>query len=78
MARNSRTTVARSSGYSTKWLRNAMKSVGISTNEVLKEMAPNIYEAASTGASTSKRIISSMSRNRGTVNKITGQLKSNK
>lgn len=36
----------------TPWLKNAMRSIGISSNEVLKDLSPNIYEVVSSGAKT--------------------------
>ena len=44
--------------YNTKWLRNAMKSIGVTANEVMKDISPNVYEVVSTGANVSKNIIS--------------------
>lgn len=56
MARSTRAVVARQKSVQTTWLRNAMKSVGISSKNVLKEIAPNMYEATEAGINTSKNV----------------------
>ena len=53
----------RSQNYSTKWLSNAMKSIGISTSQVIQEISPNIYEVSKSGVDLSRNMITSMKRN---------------
>ena len=67
-----------SQNYSTKWLRNALKSVGISSQEALKEISPNLYEVTSAGVTTSRNIINSLRRNSNSSQRIGETLKSNK
>lgn len=71
-------TKTKSQNYSTKWLRNALKSVGISSQEALKEISPNIYEVTSSGVNVSRNIINSLRRNKGSGDRIGEALKSNK
>lgn len=69
---------AKSQNYSTKWLRNALKSVGISTQEAIKEISPNLYEITNTGVTTSRNLINSMRRNANNTNRVGETLSSNK
>lgn len=62
----------------TSWLNNAMKSIGISTKNVLKDISPNVYEVVTTGAKTSKTIIQNMRPSNGSVTRVTENLKRNK
>jgi hypothetical protein len=70
--------LASSKPVSTKWLNNAMRSVGISTRNVIKKEFPNIYETAETGINTSKSVISTLRRNANGTNQISQQLQHNK
>ena len=64
---------------STSWLNNAIKSIGLSAKNVLqKEYAPNLYEAVSSGAKTSKSIINTLRRNAAANNRVQNQLANNK
>ena len=63
---------------STKWLNNAMKSVGLATNDALKEIAPNLHEAVSSGVTVSKDISRSIRGNRQGSANIQGALEQNK
>ena len=70
--------LASSKPVSTKWLQNAMRSIGISTKNVLKNEFPNIYETVDSGINTSKSVISTLRRNAGGTNQISQQLQNNK
>ena len=61
-----------------KWLENAMKSIGASTQESLKSIYPNLSEVVGTTATTSKNILSTLKNGKGTVGKITETLKNSK
>ena len=64
---------------STSWLNNAIKSIGLSAKNVLqKEYAPNLYEAVSSGAKTSKSIVNTLRRNVAANNRVQNQLANNK
>ena len=64
---------------STSWLNNAIKSIGLSAKNVLqKEYAPNLYEAVSSGAKTSKSIITTLRQNAAANNRVQNQLANNK
>lgn len=71
-------TVTRQKKYRSQWLQNALKSVGISSSEVLKEMAPNIYDAASAGARSTQTVVNSIRRGRNGTNRVNTQLQNNK
>lgn len=79
MANKPRAKLASTKPVSTKWLQNAMRSIGISTKNALKvDFAPNIYTAVESGLETSKSIISSLKRNASGTNHLTSQLQNNK
>ena len=64
---------------STSWLNNAIKSIGLSAKNVLqKEYAPNLYEAVSSGAKTSKSIVTTLRQNAAANNRVQNQLANNK
>lgn len=71
-------TSTKNKNMNSKWLNNAMKSIGISTQEALKDIYPNISEVASTSASTTKNVISTLKNNHGGVNRVSDTLRSNK
>ena len=71
-------TKTKSQTYSTKWLRNALRSVGISSQEAIKEIAPNLYDVTSSGVTTSRTLINTLRRNSNNTNRISDTLKSNK
>lgn len=78
MASRSRATIsANREKYSTKWLKNAMKSVGTSAQDVLKELSPNMYEVASAGTRAGKSIASGVGRGKSNTN-IGDQIRNNK
>ena len=78
LATNSKAKFA-SKSVSTKWLQNAMRSIGVSTKNVLKnDFAPNIYDAVESGVGTSKSVISTLKRSASGANTINSQLQNNK
>ena len=64
--------------FNSKWLKNAIRSIGISSNEVIKDIAPNLHEVTSSGVKTSTELVSSLRRNRGGTQRINDTLKQNK
>ena len=75
----SKAKLASSKPVSTKWLQNAMRSIGVSTKNVLKtEFAPNLYEVVEAGIGTSKSVINTLRRNSGGTNQLSQQLQNNK
>ena len=60
----------------TPWLKNAMRSIGISSNEVLKDLSPNLHEVISSGAKTLTDV-KKISR-RGSTSSAINALSSNK
>ncbi len=61
-----------------KWLTNAMKSIGASTTSSLKSIYPNLAEVGSASFNASKTIVSSIRNGRTTVRRVTETLKNNK
>lgn len=55
-----------------------MKSIGISTSQVIQEISPNIYEVSKSGVDLSRNMITSMKRNNTSINRVSDQLRSNK
>ena len=70
--------IASTKPISTTWLNNAMRSIGVSTKNVIKSEFPNIYETVETGANTTKTVISSLRRNASGTNQLSQQLQNNK
>jgi len=61
-----------------KWLTNAMKSIGASTASSLKSIYPNLAEVGGASFNASKTIVSSIRNGRTTVRRVTETLKNNK
>ena len=61
-----------------KWLTNAMKSIGASTTSSLKSIYPNLAEVGGASFNASKTIVSSIRNGRTTVSRVTETLKNNK
>ena len=71
-------TKAKTDKYSTKWVKNAVKSIGIGYSEALSTIAPNIYDTAAVGRDVTNRVIRSIKGNRTGEERIHGVLKNNK
>ena len=67
-----------SRSYTTKWLKNAMRSIGASYGDNIKSLAPNLYEISSTGAKTATQVARSIRTNRNGNEGIANALKNNK
>ena len=79
MAAKIKNVSAKNSTTSTKWLTNALKSIGVSANNVLKnDFAPNIYDAASSGVKTSRTLVSTIRKNITSMNAVQKQISNNK
>ena len=44
-----------------QWLKNATRSLGTNTLDVLKDISPNIYEVSETSAKTAGKILKNIS-----------------
>lgn len=71
-------TTSSSNGFNTKWLKNALKSVGLGYKEAIKTVSPNIYETAATGRDVTGKIIGTIRGNKSGQDRIQGTLRSNK
>ena len=60
----------------TTWLKNAMKSVGLTATETFKDLAPNIYEAGNVGVQSLQSIKSAAMTSKNT--NVMNRLKNNK
>ena len=68
----------KANNINTKWIKNAMKSIGISTQDALKDIYPNLSEVTSSGVSASKNILTSIKQNSGGAENLANSLKNNK
>jgi len=61
----------------TKWINNAIKSIGISSSKVFKDIAPNIFDASETVRSSAKSA-KDLIRKNANINIIRSELEKNK
>ena len=79
MAKTSATPVKmKGKNLNTKWIKNAMKSIGISTQDALKDIYPNLAEVTTSGAKASKNVLSALKQNSGGADNLARSLKNNK
>lgn len=78
MAKNQATRVKTNSKMRTKWVQNAMKSIGLSTQEALKDIYPNLSEVTFTGAQTTKNILTTLKTSASGTERVTKDIKKNK
>ena len=70
---------SRTNTINTKWLQNAVKSIGASAKNVLKnDFAPNLYSAVSSGAETAKSVVSALRTNTAGTGNVQRQISNNK
>ena len=62
----------------TKWLQNAIKSLGVSTSQVISEIAPNLSEATKSSISGGRDVVSMLKTSRGQHQKVVDQLMNTK
>lgn len=62
----------------TRWLNNAMKSLGMASTAALKEIAPNISETVTTGMDVSRSIAKSIRTNKQGAQQLHNSLNNNK
>jgi hypothetical protein len=75
---NKKATFSKNTKINSKWLSNAMKSIGLSTKEYLTNTYPSITEVGSTAAVGTKNMITALRQNKATMHRITESLKQNK
>lgn len=75
---NKKATFSKNTKINSKWLNNAMKSIGLSTKEYLTNTYPSITEVGSTAAVGTKNMITALRQNKATMHRITESLKQNK
>ena len=78
MAKNNSSKSSHSTNVNTRWLNNAMKSIGLSTKDAFRDLYPNISEVTSSAARTSRSVISSLKTGRSNMNRVNDALRTNK
>ena len=68
----------KSNGLNTKWIKNALKSIGVSSQEALKEIYPNLAEVTTSTAQSGKNILDSIRKNSNNAENVLNNLKNNK
>ena len=76
MATRHKVDIKKTAKMNTTWLKNAMKSVGLTATETFKDLAPNIYEAGNVGVQTVQSIKSAAMTSKNT--NVMNRLKNNK
>lgn len=62
----------------TRWLQNAMKSIGISTKNVIKDITPNIFDTVTSGAEIGRDFVTSTRQNLSSINKVSDTIRGNR
>lgn len=62
----------------TKWLKNAMKSIGVSTESALKDIYPNLSEVTSTAAKTTSNALAKLRSGSSDIGKLSETISNNK
>lgn len=68
----------KTSRVNTKWLKNAMRSIGASYGDNIKQLAPNISEITNAGARTAAQVARSLRTNKSGTERVKTALSSNK
>ena len=68
----------KSKGFNGKWIKNAMKSIGLTTQDSLKELYPNLAEVTTASADATKNLIGVIRQKSSDVNGVSDSLKKNK
>lgn len=69
---------SKSKSFNGKWIKNAMKSIGLSTQDSLKELYPNLAEVTGAANEARKNITNTLRSKSTDVNGISDSLKKNK
>lgn len=76
---NRRPTIVRArGGFSPRWIQNAMKSLGTTTKEVLKDITPNLSYATNTVASNTASLVQDIRKGNISASRIMKAVSSNK
>ena len=62
----------------TKWLQSAMKSIGISTKNVIRTITPNLYDTVTSGAEIGRDFVSYTRQNLSSIDKVSNTIRGNK
>ena len=76
MAIKKNATVTKSKKVSSQWIKNAMKSIGVTATDTMKNNYSNLYEVTSTGTKMAGNIITQLKS--GNMNKIAESISNNK
>ena len=77
MATQKNATITKSRKVTSRWLNNAMRSIGVSTVDSMKSIYPNISEVTTSGTKVAKNIITQLKR-QNNVNRIADSISKNK
>ena len=76
--RHKPTTVRPRNGFSPKWIQNAMRSLGITTKEVLKDITPNLYQTTSTVSNVAVGLVKDIRKGNMSTSRIMRALNDNR
>lgn len=62
----------------TKWLQNAMKSIGLSAKSTLKSITPQLYDTIASGAEVGRDFVSYTRQNLSSIDKVSNSLRGNR
>lgn len=62
----------------TKWLQSAMKSIGISTRNVIQKITPNIYDTVVSGAEIGRDFVTTARQNVSSIDKVANTIRGNR
>ena len=62
----------------TKWLQNAMKSIGLSAKSTLKSITPQLYDTIASGADVGRDFVSYTRQNLSSIDKVSNSLRGNR
>lgn len=62
----------------TKWLQSAMKSIGISTRNVIQKITPNIYDTVVSGAEIGRDFVTTARQNVSSIDKVSNTIRGNR
>ena len=78
MASTKKPTFSKSTKVNSPWLNNAMKSIGLSVGDYVKNVYPNLSDAASSATSGTKNMVKTLRQSKNTNARITEALQQNK
>lgn len=78
MASSKKSTFSKTTKVNSPWLNNAMKSIGLSVSDYVKNVYPNLSDATSSAANGTKNMVRTLRQSKTTNARITEALQQNK